>query len=160
MSDTKQAPAPNARQMTVMNLIRTADDLRRYFTELYAPHEITPQQYNVLRILRGSQPQALPTMEIAERMVEKTPGITRLLDRLETKGLIVRERLPRDRRQVLVSISAEGLELVASLDEPVGEATRAVLRELADVDVAALDLTLARIRETLHSHRRKHDEQR
>lgn len=132
-----------------MDLIRTADDLRRYFTELYAPHGITPQQYNVLRILRGSQPKPLPTMEIAERMVEKTPGITRLLDRLETKGFIVRERLSQDRRQVLVSISAKGLELVAALDEPVREATSAVLWELGDGDVAALDLTLARIRERI-----------
>lgn len=155
MSNTRQgtgqqASAPvAARQKTVMSLIRTAEDLRRYFTALYAPHDITPQQYNVLRILRGADPTPLPTMEIAERMVEKTPGITRLLDRLERKGLIGRERLPEDRRQVLVSITEAGLELVASLDEPVLEATSAVLWELGDGEVSALDDTLARIRECI-----------
>lgn len=155
MSDAKQATGQRAsapigpRQNTVMSLIRTADDLRRYFTVLYAPHDITPQQYNVLRILRGADPTPLPTMEIAERMVEKTPGITRLLDRLERKGLIARERLPEDRRQVLVSITEAGLELVASLDEPVREATSAVLWELGNGEVAALDDTLARIRECI-----------
>lgn len=132
-----------------MNVIRTADELRRYFTALYAPHDITPQQYNVLRILRGGDPGPLPTMEIAERMVEKTPGITRLLDRLERKGLIARERLPEDRRQVLVSITEAGRELLASLDEPVREATSAVLWEIEDGEVAALDDALARIRECI-----------
>lgn len=130
-----------------MELIRTADDLRRYFTVLYEPHEITPQQYNVLRILRGTHPEALPTMEIAERMVEKTPGITRLLDRLEDKGLILRERRADDRRRVLISISSEGLGLLDVLEEPVREATTAVLERLSADEVEQLNETLLTIRQ-------------
>lgn len=132
-----------------MELIRTADDLRRYFTAFYEPHDLTPQQYNVLRILRGAHPEALATMDIAERMVERTPGITRLLDRLEGKGLILRERPPADRRQVLISISAEGLELLDLLEEPVREATAAVLDGLPADEVEQLVSVLVRIRRGL-----------
>lgn len=136
----------STRQRTVMDLIRTVDDLRRYFTALYEPHGITPQQYNVLRILRGAHPEALPTMEIAQRMVEKTPGITRLLDRLETKGLVQRERPSDDRRRVLISITVAGLELLDRLDVPVREATTAVLAGLTEREVAALRSALQGIR--------------
>lgn len=136
----------SARQRTVMELVRTADLVRRYFTELYAPHGLAPQQYNVLRILRGARPQPLATMEIAERMLEKTPGITRLLDRLEEKGLVERERHPEDRRVVLCSITDRGLELLEALEEPVREATEGVLRELDDAEVARLSELLARVR--------------
>ncbi|MBW3555027.1 MAG: MarR family transcriptional regulator [Gemmatimonadetes bacterium] len=130
-----------------MELVRTADRVRRYFTALYEPHEITPQQYNVLRILRGAQPGALPTMEIAERMVEQTPGITRLVDRLENKGLVVRERPADDRRRVLISISAAGLELLDLLEDRVHAATVAVLDGLGDEEVECLNSVLLRIRE-------------
>lgn len=132
-----------------MDLVRTADHLRRYFTALYEPHGVTPQQYNVLRILRGSRSGALPTMEIAERMVEKTPGITRLLDRLEEKGLVERERGSDDRRRVLISITSQGLALLAALDEPVREATTAVLNGLTAEDVRGLQAALHRIRAAL-----------
>lgn len=132
-----------------MELVRAADELRRYFTELYEPYGITPQQYNVLRILRGAHPEALPTMEIADRMMEKTPGITRLLDRLEAKGLVRRERHAEDRRRVLITISAQGTALLERLEEPVREGTIAVLGDVQPGDVAHLHSTLARIRRTL-----------
>lgn len=152
MTQTKAAsdkahdgPTAN-RQSTVMELIRTADELRRYFTEFYEAHEITPQQYNVLRILRGAHPESLPTMEIAERMVEKTPGITRLLDRLEEKGLIARERPAEDRRRVLISISSEGVALLSSLEDPVRKVTRAVLNGLSGEQVEQLYAMLRHVR--------------
>jgi DNA-binding MarR family transcriptional regulator len=86
------------------------------------PHDITLQQYNVLRILRGAGEQGLPTLEIGERMIEQAPGVTRLLDRLEAKALVRRERCAQDRRQVLCWLTASGLELVERLDEPVDSA--------------------------------------
>lgn len=134
------------RQGTVMELIRTADELRRYFTDFYEPHDITPQQYNVLRILRGVHPESLPTMEIAEKMVEKTPGITRLLDRLEEKGLIARERPAEDRRRVLISISSEGIALLSVLEDPVRKATKAVLQGLSGEEVEQLYSMLRHVR--------------
>ena len=81
-----------------LGLLRTADVIRRYFDSVVEPQGLTLQQYNVLRILRGAGPDGLPTLEVADRMVERAPGITRMLDRLMAKGLVVRERSTRDRR--------------------------------------------------------------
>ncbi len=109
-------------QEVVVALIRTADLVRRVVGRVLEPYDITVQQYNVLRILRGSGERGLPTLEIGERMVEHAPGITRLLDRLETKGLVRRQRCPEDRRQVLCWLTPSGTELVERLDEPVDSA--------------------------------------
>src|SRR5580765_6665959 len=79
--------------------------------------ELTLHQYNVLRILRGSHPAGLPSGEIASRMVTRDPDITRLVDRLERRGLVMRLRGREDRRVVQVQITANGLELLRSLDQ-------------------------------------------
>ena len=109
-------------QEVVVALIRTADLVRRVVGRVLEPYDITVQQYNVLRILRGAGEQGLPTLEIGERMVEHAPGVTRLLDRLEVKGLVRRQRCPEDRRQVLCWLTPTGTELVERLDEPVDSA--------------------------------------
>jgi DNA-binding MarR family transcriptional regulator len=106
----------------VVALLRTADLVRRALGRVLEPYDITPQQYNVLRILRGAGEQGLPTLEIGERMIEQTPGITRLLDRLEAKELVRRERCREDRRQVLCWLTPAGLDLVERLDEPIDSA--------------------------------------
>jgi DNA-binding MarR family transcriptional regulator len=103
-------------------LMRTADLLRRAVAGIVEPHGITPQQYNVLRILRGAGEKGLPTLEIAERMIEATPGITRLIDRLERKELVLRKRCPTDRRQVFCIITGGGLRLLDRLDDPISGA--------------------------------------
>jgi DNA-binding MarR family transcriptional regulator len=114
-------------EQVVVALLRTADLVRRGVGRVLEPYGITPQQYNVLRILRGAGEQGLPTLEIGERMIEHAPGITRLLDRLEAKRLVRRERCPQDRRQVLCWLSPAGLELLERLDGPIdGEDTEAV----------------------------------
>ena len=109
-------------QEVVVALLRTADLVRRTVGRALEPHDITIQQYNVLRILRGAGEQGLPTLEIADRMIEQAPGVTRLLDRLEVKGLVRRQRCAQDRRQVLCWLTPAGLELVERLDEPVDSA--------------------------------------
>src|SRR5258706_12493191 len=81
-------PFPSKRQEAAVALLRTADVIRRLFGAVVEPKGITVQQYNVLRILRGAGEPGLPTLDIAERMIETTPGITRLIDRLETKKLV------------------------------------------------------------------------
>jgi MarR family transcriptional regulator, organic hydroperoxide resistance regulator len=93
--------------------------IQRLFERSIEPHGITTQQYNVLRILRGAGPNGLPTLSIAERMIQRAPGITRLLDRLESRNLVERSRCAEDRRQVICRISPAGLELLAGLDEVV-----------------------------------------
>ena len=117
-------------QEGLLSLLRTADQLKRDLASVVEPHGLTLQQFNVLRILRGSGSKGLPTLEIAERMIEQTPGITRLLDRLEKKALVRRARCPDDRRQVLVAITLGGLRLLAGLDGPVDGADNALLARL------------------------------
>jgi DNA-binding MarR family transcriptional regulator len=134
----------------VMDLLRTVDDVRRFLTRVVEPQGVTLQQFNVLRILRGAEratpPIGLPTLEIAERMVERAPGITRLLDRLETKGLVARQRCPEDRRQVLCRITPAGLTLLARLDGPMARADADCLGMLSASERRTLTAILAAIR--------------
>jgi len=117
--DIKQTrPFPTKADEAGVGLMLTADVVRRHGEALLAPFGITLQQYNVLRILRGSRPDSLPTLEIAARMIEKSPGVTRLLDRLEKKGLVRRQRCSEDRRQVLCGITEKGLALLDTLEKP------------------------------------------
>ncbi len=109
----------------VVTLLRTADKLRAALSAVVEPHGITLQQYNVLRILRGAGDAGLPTLEIAARMIEHNPGITRLLDRLEAKKLVRRERCPHDRRQVLCYATPLALRTLRETDGPVERAGRA-----------------------------------
>lgn len=113
---------------------------------VFEQHDITNQQYNVLRILRGAGPGGLPTLDIAERMIEQTPGITRLLDKLESKKLVRRERPSDDRRQVLCYITQAGLSLLRKLDAPLTEQARQALRALAPPELDALIRLLTLIR--------------
>lgn len=135
-------------QAAAVALMRTADVVRRAGTAVIEPHGITGQQYNVLRILRGAGPEGLPTLEVAERMIEQTPGITRLVDRLEAKQLARRERSLQDRRQIYCHITQGGLDLLARLDDPILLAHHQVLETLAPGDVEQLLTLLDRIRET------------
>ena len=100
-----------------LNLQRTTDFLIRKLTETLKPFEITPTQYNVLRILRGAESEGLINREIGERMLTFVPDVTRMLDRLETRNLVCRERGIEDRRLVTVCITSEGLNLLSNLDE-------------------------------------------
>ncbi|HSM49932.1 MAG TPA: MarR family transcriptional regulator [Thermoanaerobaculia bacterium] len=125
----------------VVALLRTADVVRRRLGAVVEPRGITIQQYNVLRILRGAGEAGLPTLEIAGRMIEHAPGITRLLDRLERKGWVERWRPATDRRQVLCRLTPAGGELLGSLDAPLDatqEACLAALPRAAQVELVAL----------------------
>lgn len=121
-----------------MSILRTTDYLRRFCSGVFDEHGITSQQYNVLRILRGAGPQGLPTLEIADRMIEQTPGITRLLDRLEAKKFVRRERPSGDRRLVLCYVTEIGLGLLRDLDAPVRNQANEALRMLNGSEIEAL----------------------
>ena len=88
-------------QEALLGLLKTADLMRRIVTSVLEPYGVTMQQYNVLRILRGAGEDDLPTLAIRDRMIEQDAGITRLLDRLESRGWVERRRCKQDRRQVL-----------------------------------------------------------
>ena len=139
-------PFGSPAQEAILALSRTADVLQRRFAELVEPHGISLQQYNVLRILRGAGRDGTPTLEIAERMIQKTPGITRLLDKLETKRLVRRKRCPEDRRQVLCWITDSGRDLLASLDEPLAASGIQAMQSLSTPEVRTLIAVLERVR--------------
>lgn len=101
-----------------LNIQKTADALSQAMDAELKPHGISQTQYNVLRILRGAEPDGLPCREIAARMVAHDPDITRLLDRLETRNFVVRTREEKDRRVILTRITRAGLQLLDELDEP------------------------------------------
>jgi DNA-binding MarR family transcriptional regulator len=145
----QKRPFPSLSQEVGVGLLRTCDLIRRRMAEVVEPRGVTGQQYNVLRILRGAAPEPLPTLEIASRMIEATPGITRLLDRLEEKGLVRRRRCDSDRRQVHCWITPAGLGLLDELD-PIVEATLGSgLGELGPARLRRLGDLLDRVRESL-----------
>jgi MarR family transcriptional regulator, organic hydroperoxide resistance regulator len=122
----------------VVALLRTTDLLRRVLSGVVESRHLTLQQFNVLRILRGAGPDGMPTLEIGERMIEQSPGITRLMDRLESKALVKRERCPRDRRQVLCRITPPGLAVLAALEAPMEQAARSFLGCLGETKTRGL----------------------
>jgi DNA-binding MarR family transcriptional regulator len=120
-----------------LDLLRTSDVLSRGIAYVLKNADLSSNQYNVLRILRGA-PEGLPCGEIGSRMITRDPDITRLLDRLEKRELISRCRETKDRRMVLTRISPEGLKLLARLDGPVQEAHREQLGHLGKERLKAL----------------------
>ena len=121
METTKGRPLPSPEEAAFLELVRTTDMLSRGLVGIIKAADLSPTQYNVLRILRGS-PDGLACGEIASRMITRDPDVTRLLDRLEKRGLISRWRAAEDRRTVRARISPEGLKLLARLDGPMAEA--------------------------------------
>ena len=112
-----------------LDLLRTTDMLSRRLVPVLKTEDLSATQYNVLRILRGA-PEGLACGEIAGRMITRDPDVTRLLDRLEKRGLISRGRETKDRRTVMARITPEGLTLLSRLDEPVQAAHRKQLGHL------------------------------
>lgn len=126
----KRDPFDCLEQEAGLNIIRTADHLGRCFHDLMKSSGLSESQYNVLRILRGVGPDGLPCSEIAERMISRDPDVTRLLDRLEKAGLIVRQRSTSDRRVVRSRITEAGLSLLKPLDDVVLDLHRRQLSHL------------------------------
>ncbi|MBB6099188.1 DNA-binding MarR family transcriptional regulator [Deinobacterium chartae] len=112
---------PSLEHEVFLAVQRLAGDLSHQAGELLKNAGLSSPQYNVLRILRGARNQGLTCGEIGERMLSKDPDVTRLLDRMERQGLVVRTRERADRRVVTSRITEKGLDLLAQLDEPVAE---------------------------------------
>ena len=133
-------------EAAILGVLRTADVIRGELEHALEPCGVTLQQYNVLRILRGSHPAPLPTLEIAERMIERAPGITRLLDRLEAAGQVSRQRCRADRRRVLCSITPAGLATLDDAAAPLQATGHARAQRLARADMLKLQALLDRLR--------------
>ncbi len=144
---TKQTkPFRSVSEEAAICLMQTADVIRRSFSAVVEGEGITVQQYNVLRILRGAGERRLPTLEIADRLVEHAPGITRMIDRLIVKKLAVRDRCTEDRRIVYCAMTGEGRKVVGRLDDPMLHACRAALDSLDKGEQSTLMAMLDAIR--------------
>ena len=145
---SKPRRAPLAEEAAYIDLARTAEILSRPIAQLLKTEDVSPAQYNVLRILRGSR-EGLTCREIGERMITRDPDITRLLDRLEKRELISRQRDDKDRRVVLTRITEAGLEVLARLDQPVRNLHQSLLGHLGAHRLQALAQLLQACRSRL-----------
>lgn len=119
LKQTKPFASPH--EEAALNLMRSYDCMNGELARFFREHGTSEPQYNVMRILRGAGPEGLPSLEIAKRMLFRTPDITRLIDRLETAGWAERRRTEEDRRVVRVRLTARGQRFLGSLDEPIVE---------------------------------------
>jgi DNA-binding MarR family transcriptional regulator len=139
-------PFNSAAHEALLSVLRTAAVVQRVTAQVVESSGITVQQYNVLRILRGAGETGLPTLAIRDRMIEEAAGITRLLDKLESAGHVVRERSTPDRRQVLCQITPAGLALLAALDSPMEAMTESAFSTLDESEKASLVELLGAVR--------------
>jgi MarR family transcriptional regulator, organic hydroperoxide resistance regulator len=144
-------PPKKARKMSlaedaVISVYRTNEFLRHQAAPIFETEGITAQQYNVLRILRGAGAGGLSTQELGARMVQNTPGVTRLLDRLESKRLVTRRRPDTDRRIQLCSITDVGSDLLAALDPKARRSADKAMSVLSSEEATTLMQLLERIR--------------
>ncbi len=136
-------------QEAFLNLWRTYDRLRIHEDELFARYDLTPQQYNALRLLRREHPENLPTLALASRLVSRSPDITRLLDRLVERGLIERERRPDNRRVVRVGIASAGMELLKTMEAEIKQCHE---RQLGHLPADSLQQLITILREARRPH--------
>jgi DNA-binding MarR family transcriptional regulator len=124
-------PAPTSLEAKVfVALLRAADHLAQDADLLIKAYGLTGTQYNVLRILRGAGPEGLPCKGIGDRMISRDPDMTRLLDRMEKRSLITRERQTEDRRVIKTRITPAGLDILKKLDAPVDDLHKKQFRHL------------------------------
>ena len=153
MSITLTRPAAKGRrfdsleQEAFLSLWRTYDRLRAFEDALFARYDLTPQQYNALRLLRSEHPAKLRTLDLAARLVSRAPDITRLLDKLEQRGLIDRDRPADNRRIVCIGITPQGIDLLRELQKPIRECHVRQLGHLSAKELKGLIVLLRAARE-------------
>jgi DNA-binding MarR family transcriptional regulator len=136
-------------QEVYLNLWRTYDRLRVFEEDLFSSHDLTAQQYNALRLLKAVHPGGMPTLQLAGRLISRAPDITRLLDKLEARQLVRRDRLADNRRVVQVAITEAGLDLLRQLARPVRDCARRQFGHLTSEQQAQL---IALLREARSPH--------
>ena len=150
LDDLRQTkPFASLQHEAQLSVIRTGMLLQDAFERMLKPHGITGTQYNVLRILRGSEPGGLCRNELRDRMLNRMPDVTRLLDRMEEAGLIARARETEDRRMVRTRITAEGLRLLDALDPAVTEEQQRPFEDLTETQLQTLLAVLASVRQAV-----------
>jgi DNA-binding MarR family transcriptional regulator len=148
--ELKQAKAmPSVEEESLLNIVRTADVLLQSLTILMKPYQLSPTQYNVLRILRGAGEPGISCKNIAARLVARDPDITRLMDRLEQRGLILRDRSKEDRRVVTHRLTQAGSDLLTEMNRPLEAANKQMTQGLEAGELRKLVDVLEQIRANL-----------
>lgn len=142
----KKHPFDSLEQEAMLNIARTNDLFQNRFGRLFRQHDLTSSQYNILRILRG-EGKPMPSLDIAQRMIQVVPAITGLIDRLEKAGMVRRERSDVDRRVVNVEITQLGLQALDRLDAPVLELHQKLLGHLKPSELKELNRLLEAARQ-------------
>lgn len=142
--EIKQVKFKSVHQKAVLNLIFTASWLQAQQQNFFKPFGITNQQFNILRILKGQHPKTISATEIKSRMLDRNSDVSRLLDRLAAKKLINKQTCPNDKRAADVSITAEGLDLLAELDKKQKEIDRVLA--LSEKEAEELSTLLDKVR--------------
>ena len=145
----QRKPFTSLEQEAQLSVIRTSAMLVDAFERLLTPYGITSTQYNVLRILRGAEPDGLCRNDLRDRMLTRMPDVTRLLDRMEESGLIGRARETSDRRMVMTRITAKGRRLLDELQDAVAREHERAFAALTKPQMRTLIASLAAVRDTL-----------
>ena len=145
LDDELKSKFENERQKAMLNILFTSNWLKAKQVALFKPYGISPQQYNILRILRGARDR-MNMRNVKQRMIDRAPNATRLTDKLIQKGLVERERCDEDRRVVYVRITKTGLDLLERVDKNIREQTEQSMRILNDQDAATLNRILDALR--------------
>ncbi len=146
LSSIRKVRPMSLAEEAVISVYRANEFLRHQAAPIFEAEGITAQQYNVLRILRGAGTDGLANQELGARMVQNTPGVTRLLDRLEAKGLVTRRRPDTDRRLQLCTITQAGAALLEQLDPAARQSADQAMSVLSSDEVKMLKQLLERIR--------------
>lgn len=147
-SEIRQSqPFGSLEEEALQALARANDQIQRHFDEFFKRYALTGTQYNALRILRGAGETGLPCSEIGQRMITRDPDITRLLARLEQRGLCTRVREEKDRRVILGRIAPSGLKLLREIDQPVQDLGRRLVSQMGETRLRSLIRILDQIRD-------------
>ncbi len=141
----KRQPFASAEEAAALNILRTSDWIDNRLGRLFREFGLTPSQYNVLRILRG-EGRPLPSLEIADRMIQAVPAITGLIDRLEKQQLVERRRCEEDRRVVYVAITPRAIEVLKRIDKPLAELHKTLMGQLTARELSTLSRLLEKAR--------------
>ena len=151
LNEAREPRFDSLEQEVFLNLWRTYDRLKSLEDEIFGRAGLSAQQYNTLRLLRSVHPHSMPTLVLGSRLISRAPDMTRLLDRLEQRGLLRRKRRPDNRRVVEVQITEAGLELLREIQESVEDCHR---RQLGHLD----DRSLKQLARLLKKARRPHED--
>ncbi len=144
----KKRPFDSPAQEAILNILRTSDQFQNRFGRLFREYDLTSSQYNVLRILRG-EGKPMPCLEIGDRMIQVVPAMTGLLDRLEQRGLVRRERCTQDRRVVYVTLTDSAQALLRRMDGPLNALHQQLIGHLTPAELQQLSRLLEKARSRL-----------